>query len=364
MLKPIVQPLCGGALNACRRLQAQLLAWLCDPNTQAASLTQANLPAPTLIERDWLWAFLQKADDRRPLLERAQVLVAMSAAEKAALLAWGQTVTALAAQFQPNPPAWPVQEPNIAPDAWRAFKELMEAFYEKGLQAGLPYTADGTPVTQGGVTYADFVQAFRDAHRLNHDPNAREVCVLCGGPLGAAPEVDHWIAKHAFPLLSVCADNLLPICGECNATSNKGRRPVHDHGSFQDWFHPYFRPGAGAIRLGYRLQDFAVTCAAVNPADAARVRNLDGLLNLSRRWTRELKAEYANQQGKLKRYEAQRLSRGQARHTQAEVEAFAASFRDGLLESEPNHEMHRLLGDALLEQARLAAWQTELGLLT
>lgn len=113
-----------------------------------------------------------------------------------------------------------------------------------------------------------------------------------------------------------------------------------------------------------RLPDFAVTCAAMSPVDAARVRNLDALLNLSRRWTRELKAEYVNQQGKLKRYEAQRLSRGQARHTQAEVAAFAASFRDGLLESEPNHEVHRLLGDVLLEQARLAAWQTELGLVT
>jgi len=248
--------------------------------------------------------------------------------------------------------------------AWHAFKELMEAFYEKGLHAGLPFTAAGTPVTQGGITYADFVQAFRDAHRLNPDPNAREVCVLCGGPLGAAPEVDHWIAKHAFPLLSMCADNLLPTCGDCNATSNKGRMPVHDHGSFQDWFHPYFRPGVGAIRLNYQLPGFAVTCAALTPADDVRVQRLDALLNLSQRWTRELKAEYANQQGKLKRYEAQRLSRGQARHTQAEVEAFATSFRDGLLESEPNHEVHRLLGNALLEQARLAAWQTELGLVT
>lgn len=364
MLKPIHPVACSPALRACRGLQERLLTWLCDPNTQAASLTQANLPAPTQIERDWLWGFLQKDVDRRPLIERAQVLANMVDAHKAALKAWGQAVTALAAQFQPNPPAWPVQAPNIPPPAWRAFKELMEAFYEKGLKTGLPYAPDGSPVANGGFTYADFVRAFREVHRLNPDPNAREVCVLCGGLLGAAPEVDHWIAKHAFPLLSVCADNLLPICGDCNATSNKGRKPVHDHGRFQDWFHPYFRPGAGAIRLGYQLQDLAVTCAAVNPADAARVGNLDGLLNLSRRWTRELKAEYAKQQGKLKRYEAQRLSRGQARHTQAEVEAFAASFRDGLLESEPNHEVHRLLGDALLEQARLVAWQTELGLVT
>jgi len=364
MLKPIHPVACSPALHACRGLQERLLAWLCNPNTQSASLVRANVPGPTQIEADWLWAFLQKEHGKRPLLERARVLADMNVADKLALLAWGQAVAGLTAQFQPNPPAWPVQEPAIPPATWLVFKGLMEAFYEKGLKAGLPYAGDGSPVGNGGVSYADFVQAFRDAHRLNPDPNAREVCALCGGPLGATPQVDHWIAKHTVPLLSVCADNLLPICGECNSTSNKGRKPVHDHGSFQDWFHPYLRPGAGATRLGYRLQDFTVTCAAVNPADAGRVRNLDGLLNLSQRWTRELKAEYAKQQNILKRREARRLHGGQARHTQAEVEAFAVNFSDDLLQSEPFHEVHRVLADALLEQTRLAAWQSESGLLT
>ena len=87
----------------------------------------------------------------------------------------------------------------------------MEAFYEKGLNStnGIPYLSDGIPTAGGGVTYAQFVQEFREAHRLNQNHDAREVCVLCGGPLGQTPEVDHWIAKSAYPLLSVCADNLL-----------------------------------------------------------------------------------------------------------------------------------------------------------
>ncbi|MBK6744669.1 MAG: hypothetical protein IPG66_17600 [Hydrogenophilales bacterium] len=360
MLKPIHHVACSPALRACRGLQERLLAWLCEPATTPVALTQANVPGPSAIEAQWLWALLEKTDDKRPLLERARVLAAMTHAEKTALLAWGQSVAALAAQFQPNPPPWPARPPAIPPVAWRALKELMEAFYEKGLKTGLPYAPDGAPVAAGGVSYADFVRAFREAHRLNPDPKAREVCVLCGGPLGSMPEVDHWIAKHAFPLLSVCAYNLLPICGDCNSTSNKGSKDVFGPDGFQAWFHPYLRPGTGAMALGYAPLDMTVTLAATHPADEARVGNLNRLLNLTDRWTREFKMEYAKQQGILKGRERKRLHQGEPRHTQAEVTAFAQDYLDDLFASEPFHEVHQVLANALLEQARLDAWQTEL----
>jgi hypothetical protein len=41
-----------------------------------------------------------------------------------------------------------------------------------------------------------------------------------------------------------------------------------------------------------------------------------------------------------------------------------ADYRDGLVDSDPHHEVHRALGEAMLEQARLAAWHSELGLVT
>ena len=90
----------------------------------------------------------------------------------------------------------------------------------------------------GGLTYAQFLQVFREAHRLNHTPGAREVCVLCGGPLGQTPEVDHWISKSTVPVLSVCADNLLPACGDCNSPTNKANKPVHASGVFSIWETP------------------------------------------------------------------------------------------------------------------------------
>ncbi len=361
MLKPIHHVACSPALRACRGLQERLLIWLCDPVTDQAALVRANMPGPSAIEADWLWTFLNRESDNRPLLERAQLLAAMSHADKATLLAWGQVVAAVAHQFQPNPPAWPVEAPAVSIASWRAFKELMEAFYKKGLHDGLPYHADGTPVAAGGVRYSDFVQAFRDAHRLpDASADAEDVCVLCGGPLGETPQVDHWIAKHAFPLLSVCADNLLPICGDCNFTSNKGQKPVYDQQGFADWFHPYLRPAAGAIQLGYRFPEIEITLSAADPADTLRLHNLDNLLNLSARWTRKFKAGYASQQDSLKRLERKRLRQGLPRHSYDEIKTSIENFRDGLPEYEPFYEVQQVLAQALLEPARLAALQVEL----
>jgi hypothetical protein len=267
-------------------------------------------------------------------------------------------------QFQPAPTGWPLARPGVTEPAWKAFKVLMESFYEKGLRSGLPYLPDGTPVAAGGVNYAGFVQAFRDAHSQNADPNARDVCVLCGGPL-EMPQVDHWIAKSAFPLLSVCADNLLPICGKCNSTDNKGEKAVHSAGSFSDWFHPYLRRANGALRLDYVLPELAVKCTAVQPTDQPKVDNLNQLLNLADRWTGEFKAEYARHQGALRRREQNRILNGQARHTKADIQAYLQQWQvTDLVPSEPHHEVHQTLCTAMLEPARLAAWHSELGLVS
>lgn len=367
MLKPINQPLCCGALNACRNLQVKLTHWLCDPAIGAGDINVNNLTpphVPSQIEADWLWAFLQKKDDGKSLLERAQTLADMPVTDKQLLSDWVNSVDNLVSQFQQSPPIWPITRPDIPDTAWEAFKELMLAFYKKAFRSGLPYLADGTPVATGGVNYAQFVDAFRNAHRLKPDPNAREVCVVCGGPLGQTPEVDHWIAESAYPLLSVCADNLLPSCGDCNSTSNKGPKPVHSDGTFTDWFHPYFCHPNHSIRLVYDLQTHSITATATSPTEMVKVNNLDKLFNLSERWTREFKAEYSRQQEVLLKRERRRINNSQARHTQAEVLAHLQNVQDDLLQNEPHFEVHSVLCSAMLEKSRLAAWQTELGLVS
>jgi len=366
MLKPVHSVACAPALSACQELMKTFSMWLCQPTTDALSITQANLSPPTMgsqIEANWLWDFLQRIESGKSLLNRAKAISRMSALDKSELSLWIQSVSNITSQFQANPCAWPVSKPDISKTLWSIYKELMISFYDKALRSGLPYQPDGTPITQGGVTYASFVQDFRMLHRLNPAPNAREVCVLCGGPLGQSPEVDHWVSKGVFPLLSICALNLLPICGECNSTANKGEKPVHTAGSFTDWYHPFLRNANSSIQLSYLLVGFTVTCSASNPLDSQKVNNLDNLLNLTSRWTIEFKAEYAKQQGILKRREKQRIRNNQPRHTQAEVQRFIQNQRNDLIDTEPNYTIHELLLSAMLEQARLASWQRELELI-
>lgn len=365
MLKPIHQAPCSPALRATRKLQVQLLAWLCDPATNGANVKKENLlqlPALTPIEADWLWAFLEKKDGKRALLERAQVLAGMPPAEKLALYDWGKSVVALSGQFQLNPPAWPQDKPAISSPAWQAFQQLMEAFYTKGLVSGLPYLANGTPVSSGGVNRASFVHEFLNEHRPHQD--AIDLCVLCGGELGDTPEVDHWISKGQYPLLSVCQDNLVPICHDCNSTMNKGEKPVHAAGCFDDWFHPYLRPGHGKVRVDYRLNTRSVTCAAVNQSDAEKARNLDELLNLSTRWTRRFKAEYLIQQGDLRRIAKKKMQLQQDTVSRVEIQNYLQEEQLKLSPERPWYEVHCTLFAALLHQSRLDAWQTELGLTT
>ncbi|HCF4145012.1 HNH endonuclease [Pseudomonas aeruginosa] len=365
MLKPIHRVACSPALVACQRLMQRFALWLCDPATTGAHINQLGLQPPVLaspIEANWLWDFLQRVDSGRSLLSRAQTVAAMPLEQKAALATWIQTVSALAAQFHPAPNQWPINRPVASELDWKAFKALMEAFYEKAFRSGLPYLSNGTPTAAGGANYADYVSAFRNEHRLSPAPNAREVCVLCGGPLGDTPHVDHWINKSAFPLLSVCADNLQLICSTCNEAPNKGDKPVHSNGSFVDWFHPYLRPGNAALQLDYVLPELSVRCSAKTPADQSKAGNLDALLNLANRWTREFKAEYAKHQDVLIRREQRRIKTTQSRHTPAEILSYVQQWQADLAASEPHHEVHQALATALQEPSRLAAWHRELNL--
>ncbi len=363
MLKPILHVPCSPALAACQRLMKQFALLLCDPETSVANLTSAGLQPPVMpsaIEADWLWEFLQRKENERPLLDRALKVAAMPPARKVELRTWVHSVSTLALQFQPAPAAWPVICPLREKADWVEFKTLFRAFYEKGFRSGLPYSVDGRPIAAGGVTYAQFVQAFRDTHRLNPNPDAHEVCVLCGGPLGDTPPVDHWIAESNFPLLSMCDINLTVVCSTCNGTTNKGSKPVHTAGSFADWFHPYLRPANGTLQLSYDLHATAVQCSASTAVDQPKAENLDRLLNLSRRWTREFKAEYAKHQDVLRRNEARRVGATQARHTLQELGNYVQHWMENLSPSEPHHEVHAALGQAMIEPARMQAWLAEL----
>ncbi|MFC4217386.1 MAG: hypothetical protein ACJARR_000324 [Pseudophaeobacter arcticus] len=64
--------------------------------------------------------------------------------------------------------------------------------------------------------------------------------------------------------------------------------------------HPYLNPGNEAMQITYELHPrSSVRCDAATLVDQRKVANIDGLLNLSLRWTREFKAEYSKQKDVL-----------------------------------------------------------------
>ena len=154
------------------------------------------------------------------------------------------------------------------------------------------------------------------------------------------------------------------ICSTCNEAPNKGDKPVHSGGSFADWFHPYLRPGNTAVQLNYVLPELSVRCSANTPADQPKVDKLDTLLNLSSRWTREFKAQYATLQNRLISRERKRLQSAQARQTQAEILSYVQQWQEDLVHSDPHHEVHEVLAAALRQPTRLAAWHGELTAVT
>lgn len=353
MLKPIHRVSCSPALAACQQLMRRFALWLCDPGIHGSDVIQVNLQANmgSAIEGDWLWHLITGASGNKGLLLKVKRIAALPDAEKLGLAQWINAVCTLSQHFGPTPPAaLPVKVPNgwgSRDDRWTAFKILMVAFYEEGLRKGLPYQANGAPTSiyAQRVTYKQFVQEFRAVHRIDPHPDAREVCVLCGGQL-VLPAVDHWLAKTNFPLLAVCADNLLPICAECNEAPQKGQKDTHTDGSFTDWFHPYLRHANGAIKPRYDETALAVRIDSVAPFNASKVQNLDLLLNLSDRWTREFKAEYRRLQREIQR---------QGKMSAAQLHIHLSDYKNCLSPAEPHHEIHMQVAATLLDPARLSA---------
>lgn len=365
LIKPISPIDCSRALSACQVLIQEFALWLCRPTTGVTDLTQAQLEAemPSREEGLWLWGFLNKKLKERKLLERAEHLAGLDTTQKARLQEWIHATTRIGAYFE-SPPITatiPLEYPFTGDPQGDAHKknlqDLMEAFYNKGLKGGLPYLSNGTPTSDKKqlLKYEDFRDEFLKFHKGDKHLDARHVCVMCGGELRNI-SVDHWIPKSAYPLLSVCAENLVPICGECNGPQNKAARAVHSAGSFQEWFHPYKRNPAGTLKLEFDDDKLGITLSSTRTADTQRVANLNTLLNLEDRWTRELKGENR----KLFKSILTRQRKNDAPTTIQGIYQQVKDWIDGLSETEPNYEVHQALAKALCDPRRIAAWKRDL----
>lgn len=351
MLRPITRVPCWPGLVAGFDLQLTLARWLCDAATNPASVAEPQVRAlhPHAAVQEWLWSFLHPRADQTRLLTAAILVASHTAAERLRLLAWLDIVANVGAQFHANPPQW-TAPPEDLPQ-WLAFKELMLAFYEKLNNRGLPFDSNGNPTAGSGVTYKQFVKEFLQDH-------SDCVCVVCGGYLGNV-QVDHWIGKANYPALSIAPDNLLPMCHQCNESPGKGTKPVFAVGAvhaFEDWFHPYHRSGHGRVRLQYEPQRFCVVTTAMYAADDERTSNLDKLIKLSDRWTREFKAEYRKKQKEFR----QLIAAGHLQRNRPTIDGELQRCLVALVEDSPHYHVHRVLLECVREPARLDAWLSEL----
>jgi hypothetical protein len=352
MLRPINGLPYLPALEASHALLCQLIQWLCEPARASGDITEANIKAMHRAEAvgNWLVWFMGRSRRTRKLSKCAGILADLPLAEKAAVHDWIGVVPNVRGQFGDGASAWPAAHP-CAGESWEALRALTEAFYEIGLEEGLPFDEAGNPVASGGLTRKGLVKQFKDTV-------SSQTCIFCDGPLGS-PEVDHWLAKKVFPCLAVAPDNLVLACHACNSREHKGEKPTWTVGAaapFADWFHPFYLPIGDRAAPLYR--DGKVELTAATPAHAPHVANLEGLLHLSERWTVEFRNQVQWTQGRLRG----KVRRGRLALTEAalrdQLEEYVREIEDE--GDAPNRLIRNLVMRSALEPTRLQDWLDEL----
>jgi hypothetical protein len=139
------------------------------------------------------------------------------------------------------------------------------------------------------------------------DYPSKVVCPYCDGEIGT-PELDHYLCKSEFPLLSCSPLNLIPVCGNCNdVVTAKGLRPAITLGpprSTKDWLHPFFRPASNQvqIKLNGTPSDSIPQLHSPDSAEQIRLNNHTILIrSLSKRWTKTVAAYYDRLVGEVNR---------------------------------------------------------------
>jgi hypothetical protein len=350
MLKNIQRVPCWQGLAAGFSLQLCLARWLCDEATTSLVVYEPQVRALHVNQtvQDWLWNFLLPRRDKTRLLDAARDVADATRLEKQSLLAWINVAGNVAAQFQPVPPSWSASPEHLP--KWSKFKELMLGFYKKGFNNGLPFDSEGNPAVDG-VSYKQFVDEFKQLH-------GEQSCVICGGPLGRAPHVDHWVNEASFPVLSIAPDNLLPMCQDCNEAPAKGQKPTFALGvnAFAAWFHPYHRAANGRFELQYDVHQLTVRPHPLDPTESTRVNNLDQLFQLTSTWTRTFKAKYLNCSKSLR----QHIDNGDLAADVVSVAEKLAGWHSDLVPDEPHYLVHGALLRCAQEQDRLAILVDEL----
>lgn len=130
-------------------------------------------------------------------------------------------------------------------------------------------------------------------------------CPACLGSISIGSDdgyadLDHYLTKSVYPLLSVSSDNLIPICKTCNQTGVKGNQnPLKnctEKGGILNIFIPYHRPGIDFIEISTNPEndslfpDEKIILGAKKGKESQinRIKNIEWLFKLNERWSGQI----------------------------------------------------------------------------
>ncbi|MED3126820.1 hypothetical protein [Bacillus wiedmannii] len=123
-------------------------------------------------------------------------------------------------------------------------------------------------------------------------------CPACLGEISptyedAYADLDHYLTKSVYPVLSLSSDNLIPICKTCNQTTVKGSiNPLQNYqmkGGLLNIFIPYHRVGIDFIEIEIKSEEpdekVKLREKSEQEAQIDRINNFQRLYKLNERWT-------------------------------------------------------------------------------
>lgn len=287
MLHPIPDSSRRADLIAVVEIQQQLLNALCGLNEGSSVdctwLQEVwNTIPPEWVESFWNWA--KKVNNvkiplRPPWINR----IATASREKKQIV---RKMVAEQLRFNElyiNESTLRLKSYNWEDEVLIAVQKLLESFYTPQF-----YKGKGFRCSAGGeFNKDDFIAGFNPPVRI---------CPYTDDLINDT-ELDHFLPKSEFPMLSCHPDNLIPCSPDANKGSHKGKKPTIDIGAdkqAENYFHPRLRPATGKYHLTFldsASMQPVVRFVAIDPVDQPRLDNMNDMFKLSEFWGRDLETE-------------------------------------------------------------------------
>ncbi|MED3541308.1 hypothetical protein ABEX53_10515 [Bacillus toyonensis] len=156
-----------------------------------------------------------------------------------------------------------------------------------------------------GLSHSPFSRKeFLKGYKLTNEKSI-QVCPICCGKIIWTDnmnhsELDHYFPKSIYPALAIAADNLVPMCNDCNTKAKLGKNPLNNNGkgAIRNAFIPYVHSGIDEITINYLLGEkskFEVEILPNDPADEfvkLRIKNFDRIYNIRERWASDIELLY------------------------------------------------------------------------